>query len=151
MNLPERQTTRDGLEMTVGTNHLGHFAFNAQVWPAVYRSAAPRVISVSADAARWPIGKLDDLMTEKNYRAMGASAKSKRANIVYTLELARRTADSHIKALVIHPGSAMTGLHQHSTGALSRIVTSISARLIMGSAGGAAWPSLYAATSPLVR
>lgn len=45
----------------------------------------------------------------------------------------------------------MTGLHQHSTGALSRIVTSISARLIMGSAGGAAWPSLYAATSPLVR
>jgi hypothetical protein len=45
----------------------------------------------------------------------------------------------------------MTGLHQRSTGALSRIVTSISARLIMGSAGGAAWPSLYAATSPLVR
>lgn len=151
MNLPERQTTRDGFEMTVGTNHLGHFAFNAQVWPAVHRSAAPRVITVSADAARWPMGKLDDLMSEKNYRAMGAYAKSKRANIVYTLELARRTAGSHIEALVIHPGSAMTGLQQHGTGALSRIVTSISARLIMGSADGAAWPSLYAATSPQVR
>ncbi|CAM5730964.1 hypothetical protein STENM223S_02789 [Streptomyces tendae] len=26
MNLPERRTTHDGLEMTVGINHLGHFA-----------------------------------------------------------------------------------------------------------------------------
>lgn len=151
MNLPERRTTLDGFEMTVGTNHLGHFAFNAQIWPAVSRSAAPRVVTVSAIAARWPIGKLDDLMSENRYRAMGAYAKSKRANIVYTLELARRTANSPIEALVIHPGSAMTGLQQHGTGILNRIVTPIATRLLMGSADGAAWPSLYAATSPQAR
>ncbi|MFE9707581.1 oxidoreductase [Streptomyces sp. NPDC005930] len=151
MNLPERRTTRDGLEMTVGINHLGHFAFNAQVWPAVRRSSAPRVVTVSAVAARWPMGRLDDLMSEKSYRAMGAYAKSKRANIVYTLELARRTAGSPVEALVVHPGSAMTGLQQHGDSALSRAVTSVAARLLMGSAEGAAWPSLYAATSPDVR
>ncbi|MFJ8703062.1 oxidoreductase [Streptomyces ardesiacus] len=151
MNLPERRTTSDGLEMTVGTNHLGHFAFDAQVWPAVRRSPAPRVVTVSAIAARWSMGRLDDLMSEKSYRAMGAYAKSKRANIVYTLELARRTASSPVEALVVHPGSAMTGLQQHGTGALSRMVTPIAARLLMGSAEGAAWPSLYAATSPHVR
>lgn len=151
MNLPERQTTRDGFEMTVGTNHLGHFAFNAQIWPAVRRSTAPRVVTVSAAAARWPMGRLDDLMSGRRYRPMGAYAKSKRANIVYTLELARRTADSAIEALVIHPGSAMTGIQQHGTGTLSRMVTPIAARLLMGSAKGAAWPSLYAATSPQAR
>ncbi|MFG3250923.1 oxidoreductase [Streptomyces sp. NPDC048187] len=151
MNLPERRTTRDGLEMTVGTNHLGHFAFDAQVWPAVRRASAPRVVTVSAIAARWPMGRLDDLMSEKSYRAMGAYAKSKRANIVYTLELARRTARSPVKALVVHPGSAMTGLQQHGASALNRMVTSLAARLLMGSAEGAAWPSLYAATSPGVR
>ncbi|WP_329127153.1 oxidoreductase [Streptomyces sp. NBC_01465] len=151
MNLPERQTTRDGFEMTVGTNHLGHFAFDAQIWPAVRRSAAPRVITVSAIAARWPIGRLGDLMSEQRYRAMGAYAKSKRANVVYTLELARRTANSPLKALVVHPGSAMTGLQQHGTGALGRILTPLAARLLMGSADGAAWPSLYAATSPQAR
>ncbi|MFG3157326.1 oxidoreductase [Streptomyces sp. NPDC048219] len=151
MNLPKRRTTHDGLEMTVGTNHLGHFAFDAQVWPAVRRSSAPRVITVSAIAARWPMGRLDDLMSEKSYRAMGAYAKSKRANIVYTLELARRTARSPVKALVVHPGAAMTGLQQHGNSALSRVVTSIAARLLMGSAEGAAWPSLYAATSPTVQ
>ncbi|GAA0978515.1 oxidoreductase [Nocardiopsis tropica] len=150
MNLPERRLTRDGFEMTVGTNHLGHFAFDAQVWPAVRRSSAPRVVTVSAIAARWPTGRLDDLMSEKGYRAMGAYAKSKRANIVYTLELARRTAASPVEALVVHPGSAMTGLQQHGNDALSRMVTPIAARLLMGSAEGAAWPSLYAATSPYV-
>ncbi|WP_433696821.1 oxidoreductase [Nocardiopsis sp. CA-288880] len=150
MNLPERQLTRDGFEMTVGTNHLGHFAFDAQVWPAVRRSSAPRVVTVSAIAARWQAGRLDDLMSEKGYRAMGAYAKSKRANVVYTLELARRTAGSPVEALVVHPGSAMTGLQQHGNDALSRMVTPIAARLLMGSAEGAAWPSLYAATSTRV-
>ncbi|MFJ8806340.1 oxidoreductase [Streptomyces sp. NPDC102490] len=150
MNLPERRTTRDGLEMTVGTNHLGHFAFDAQVWPAVRRSSAPRVVTVSAIAARWPMGRLDDLLSEKSYRAMGAYAKSKRANIVYTLELARRTANSPLQVLVVHPGSAMTNLQQHGNGALSRVITPLAARLLMGSAEGAAWPSLYAATSPQV-
>lgn len=42
----------------------------------------------------------------------------------------------------------MTGLQQHGNGPLSRVVTPIAARLLMDSAGGAAWPSLYAATSP---
>lgn len=151
MNLPKRQSTRDGFEMTVGTNHLGHFAFNALLWPAMHRSAAPRVITVSAIAARWPMGKLDDLMSEKNYRGMAAYAKSKHANIVYTLELARRTANSALQALAIHPGAAMTNLQQHGSGLLTRIITPISARLLMGSAEGAAWPSLYAATSPHVQ
>ncbi|WP_063060744.1 oxidoreductase [Nocardia sienata] len=148
MNLPTRRTTRDGLEMTVGTNHLGHFAFDAQVWPAVRRSPAARVVTVSAIAARWPIGKIDDLMSEKSYRGMAAYAKSKRANIVYTLELARRTAGTPVEALVIHPGSAMTGLQRYGTGPLTRLLTPLAARLFMGSAAGAAWPSLYAATSP---
>ncbi|UCM86629.1 oxidoreductase [Streptomyces marincola] len=151
MNLPERRTTRDGFEMTVGTNHLGHFAFDAQVWPAVRRSSAPRVVTVSAAAARWRMGGLDDLMSEKGYRGMSAYARSKRANVVYTIELARRTANSPLKALVVHPGAAMTGLQRHGSGALSRVVTTVAARLLMGSAEGAAWPSLYAATSPQAR
>ncbi|MFD9025743.1 SDR family NAD(P)-dependent oxidoreductase [Streptomyces parvulus] len=151
MNLPERRTTRDGLEVTVGTNHLGHFAFKAQVWPAVRRSAAPRVVTVSAVAARWPTGRPDDLMSEKSYRSMDAHAKSKRADIVYTLELARRTGSSPVKAHVVHPGAAMTGLQQHGNGGLSRVITSIAARMLMGSAEGAAWPSFYTATSTHAR
>lgn len=150
MNLPQRRTTQDGFEMTFGTNHLGHFAFDAQVWPAVRRSAAARVVTVSAIAARWPSGKLEDLMSERRYRPMGAYAKSKRANVVYTLELARRAAGIPVEAIVIHPGAAMTGLQQHGTG-LMRLLSPVVARLAMGSPAGAAWPSIYAATSPDAR
>ncbi|MGW5453663.1 oxidoreductase [Nocardia sp. NPDC003979] len=148
MNLPTRLTTRDGFEMTMGTNHLGHFALDALLWPAVRRSTAARVVTVSAIAARWPLGKLEDLMSDNNYSGMVAYAKSKRANIVYTLELARRTAHAPIEAIVVHPGSAMTSLQRHGTGALTRLLTPLAARMLMGSPAGAAWPSLYAATSP---
>lgn len=151
MNLPHRQTTTDGFELTFGTNHLGHFAFDAEAWPAVRRSDGARVVTVSAIAARWRNGRFDDLMSERRYRSMGAYAKSKRANVVYTLELARRLAGQPIEAVVVHPGSAMTNLQRHSKGALTHLGMRVVERLAMGSTAGAAWPTLYAATSSDVQ
>lgn len=151
MNLAERQTTADGFEMTFGTNHLGHFAFTAEVMPALRSASAARVVTVSAIAARWGSGELTDLMSEQKYRPMGAYAKSKRANIVFTSELARRLAGTPMTAVAVHPGAAMTNLQQHSQGAASRLIMPLIARLAMGSPEGAAWPSLYAATNPAVK
>ncbi|MCK9795250.1 oxidoreductase [Isoptericola sp. 4D.3] len=149
MNLPERTTTADGFETTFGTNHLGHFALDAQVWPAVLRSRSPRVVTVSAIASRWPSGKLRDLQSEVRYRPMGAYAKSKRANVVYALELDRRAgaAGRDVTSVVVHPGAAMTGLQRYSGNRFAGVVTSLAERLLMGSPEGASWPSLYAATS----
>ena len=148
MNLPARTTTTDGFETTFGTNHLGHFALDAQLWPAVLRSRSARVVTVSAIASRWPSGKRRDLQSEGRYRPMGAYAKSKRANVVYALELDRRAraAGRDVTSIVVHPGAAMTGLQRHGGSPVASVVTSLAARLLMGSAEGAAWPSLYAAT-----
>ncbi|MFJ6982136.1 MULTISPECIES: oxidoreductase [unclassified Streptomyces] len=151
MNVPERRTTADGFELTFGTNHLGHYALTAALMPALLRSPAARVVTVSAIAAKWRIGRLTDLMSEERYSAMGAYAKSKRANVVFTQELARRLAGTNVEAVVVHPGSALTNLQRHSDGALSRLVVALTSRTVMGSPEGAAWPSLYAATSPDVR
>jgi NAD(P)-dependent dehydrogenase (short-subunit alcohol dehydrogenase family) len=148
MNVPERRTTADGFELTFGTNHLGHFALTAGLMPALRRSPAARVVTVSAIAATWRSGRLDDLMSERRYGAMSAYAKSKRANVVFTRELARRLAGTRVEAVVVHPGSAMTNLQRHSRGVLSRLVVAFASRALMGSPEGAAWPSLYAATSP---
>ncbi|MET7400872.1 oxidoreductase [Dactylosporangium sp. NPDC005572] len=148
MNVPERRKTADGFELTFGTNHLGHFALTAGLLPSLRRSRAARIITVSAIAATWRSGRLEDLMSESSYGAMKAYAKSKRANVVFTQELARRLAGSNIKAFVVHPGSAMTNLQRHSTNLLSRAVIALARNIAMGSPEGAAWPSLYAATSP---
>jgi NAD(P)-dependent dehydrogenase (short-subunit alcohol dehydrogenase family) len=150
MNVPDRRTTRDGFELTFGTNHLGHFALTAQVLPALRRADAARIVTVSAIAAKWPSGRLTDLMSERRYRPMSAYAKSKRANVVFTEELARRLAGSTVDAVVVHPGAARTNLQRHSGGVL-RLVGGVMEKLLMGSPDGAAWPTLYAATSPDVH
>jgi NAD(P)-dependent dehydrogenase (short-subunit alcohol dehydrogenase family) len=90
---------------------------------------------------------LQDPLSEQRYSPMSAYAKSKRANVVFTLELARRLSDTNISALAVHPGSAMTNLQRHSQGLLSRMVIAVTRNVVMGSSEGAAWPSLFAATS----
>ncbi len=151
MNIPERRTTADGFELTFGTNHLGHFAFTALALPALLRAPTARIVTVSAIAARWPIAALTDLNSERRYRPMTAYAKSKRANVVFTLQLARRLAGTNVTAVVVHPGSAMTNLQRHTQGALARRFAGLMEKVLMGSPEGAAWPSLYAATSPDVH
>ncbi|MDR0416952.1 MAG: SDR family NAD(P)-dependent oxidoreductase [Propionibacteriaceae bacterium] len=150
MGFPTRQTTADGLEAIFGVNHLGHFAFDAQVWPAVRRSTQARVITVSAVAAGWKMALLDDLMSERRYRSAAAYAKSKRANLVYTVELARRLSGQPIMAVAAHPGGAPTNLQRHTRG-LERFFTSLAKPLVIGSLEGATWPLLYAIASPDVR
>lgn len=151
MNVPERRTTKDGFELTFGTNHLGHFALTALLMSAVRRSSAARIVTVSAIAATWPNARLTDLMSERRYRPMTAYAKSKRANVVFTEELTRRLAPEGIKAIVVHPGSAMTNLQRYTAGPLGSLVSTVAERLLMGSPEGAAWPTLYAATADGVR
>lgn len=148
MNVPERRTTADGFELTFGTNHLGHFALTAGLLPALRRSPAARIVTVSAIAATWRVGRLNDLMSEQRYGAMRAYAKSKRANVVFTRELARRLTGTNIMAVAVHPGSAMTNLQRHSQNLLSRAVIALTRNTAMGSPEGAAWPSLFAATDP---
>jgi NAD(P)-dependent dehydrogenase (short-subunit alcohol dehydrogenase family) len=148
MDVPDRRTTSDGFELTFGTNHLGHFALTAGLMPALLRVEGARIVTVSAIAARWRSGRLVDVMSERHYAPMGAYARSKRANVVFTLELARRLAGTGASALVVHPGAALTNLQRHGERLLSRAVTAVASRTLMGSPEGAAWPSLFAATSP---
>jgi NAD(P)-dependent dehydrogenase (short-subunit alcohol dehydrogenase family) len=153
MNVPKRETTTDGFERTFGTNHLGHFALTAQLMPALRRAPAARVITVGALAAGWRGGELTDLNSEESYKPSAAYARSKRANTVFSVELARRLAGagSPVKAISVHPGTALTGLQRNFTGPAARVLTVVADKLIMGSLEGAAWPSLYAATSPAVE
>lgn len=147
MNIPERRTTADGFELTFGTNHLGHFALTAGLLPALLRSPGARIVTVSAIAGTWRSGHLENLMSEQRYAATSAYAKSRRANIVFTQELARRLHDTTVETVVVHPGAAMTNLQRHTAGPLFRLVSGFMERYMMGAPDGAAWPSLYAATA----
>src|ERR1700756_303221 len=110
--LTPRQTTRDGFELQLGTNHLGHFAFTGLLLEQMLPVPGSRVVTVSSLAHR--IGariNFDDLQGERSYSRVGAYSQSKLANLMFTYELARRlsAAATTTIAVAAPPGLAATG------------------------------------------
>lgn len=104
----KRDTTVDGFEMQFGTNHLGHFALTAHLLPMLRAAKSPRVVTISAMAARNAQIGFNDLQLEKNYKPMQAYGQSKLANLLFARELDRRSrhADWGVLSNAAHPGMA---------------------------------------------
>lgn len=75
--------------MQFGTNYLGPFALTMLLLPILQRAAAPRVTTVSSDAANMGLKKInfDDLHWEKSYAPWKAYCQSKLADLMLMLEL----------------------------------------------------------------
>jgi len=109
--LSERHETVDGFEATFETNHLGPFLLTNLLLERLRESAPSRVVNVASTAhntARKGI-PFDDLQSTKRYRGMRVYGVSKLANILFTLELARRLAGTGVTANSLHPGTVRTG------------------------------------------
>ena len=109
--LSERTETVDGFEATFGTNHLGPFLLTNLLLERIRASAPARIVNVAStahNAARKGM-PFDDLQSEKKYATMRVYGQSKLANILFTLELARRLEGSGVTANSLHPGTVRTG------------------------------------------
>ena len=109
--LSERAETVDGYEATFGTNHLGPFLLTNLLLERIRASAPARIVNVAStahNAARKGM-PFDDLQSEKKYGTMRVYGQSKLANILFTLELARRLEGSGVTANSLHPGTVRTG------------------------------------------
>ncbi len=109
--LSERVETVDGYEATFATNHLGPFLLTNLLLERIRASAPSRVVTVASTAhASARKGMLfDDLQSEHHFRGMRVYGQSKLANILFTLELARRLEGSGVTANSLHPGTVRTG------------------------------------------
>jgi NAD(P)-dependent dehydrogenase (short-subunit alcohol dehydrogenase family) len=147
MAVPERRT-KDGFELQIGTNHLGHFALTNLLLPHI----ADRVVTVSSTAHWFGRIGLDDLNWERRrYSRWRAYGQSKLANLLFTLELQRRLAEagSHVRAHAAHPGYANTNLQGHTSSALQHGFMAVTNRFLAQSAEMGALPTLFAATQDL--
>ncbi|MFI6377299.1 oxidoreductase [Streptomyces sp. NPDC050546] len=148
MMLP-RQHTKDGFEMQFGTNHLGHFALTNLLLPHI----TDRVVTVSSGAHRWGGARIgfDDLDLTANYTPRRAYAQSKLANLLFTLELQRRLAESGstVRALAAHPGYSATNLQSHAANPAARALMRLGNRFFAQDDRVGALPTLYAATQDL--
>ena len=117
-----RLETDDGLELTMATNYVGHFALVAGAWPILARTAESRVVGLSSLATE--IVRLDagDLMSDRRYGFFRAYAFSKHAMHGFVLELDRRSrsASAGVSGVLSHPGYAIDGLTPERAGIASR-------------------------------
>jgi retinol dehydrogenase-14 len=102
----ERQATAQGLEYTMGVCHLAHFYLTRLLLDRLQATAPARVINVTSVGhhAAFKGMRFDDLQSEKSYDGMEVYCRAKLANVLFTRELARRTAGTGLTANTAHPG-----------------------------------------------
>jgi NAD(P)-dependent dehydrogenase (short-subunit alcohol dehydrogenase family) len=146
MAVPERRT-KDGFELQLGTNHLGHFALTNLLLAHV----TDRVVIVSSATHRGAKIDFDDLNSERGYSRFQAYGQSKLANLLFLLELQRRldAAGSPVSAHAAHPGWASTNLQSHTGNRIANGLMGVGNRLLAQSDEMGALPTLYAATQDL--
>ncbi len=149
MGIRHRETTKDGFELTFGTNHLGHYALTGRLLPLLLAAPAPRVVTVSAAIARSPMAELSDPQSARRYHPMAAYAKSKLANVLFALELQHRAdaAGVPLTSVAVHPGTSLTGLQRHAPRPVRALARVALDRLVGQPVEQAALSSLYAATA----
>lgn len=105
-----RTLTADGFESTLAVNHFAPFLLTHLLLQPLRASPQARVINVSSIAHNR--GALDphDPTMARGFSPYGAYAASKLANVLFTLELARRLAGSTITVNALHPGVVSTKL-----------------------------------------
>ena len=155
MAFPTRRTTTDGFETQFGTNHLGHFALTAQLLPLLRAAPHPRVVTVSSHVHHRGKIRFDDLQAAGRYTPNRAYGQSKLANLLFTLELQRRSDAKgwNIMANAAHPGGAATELIPNGPGT-SGLLGWLMARfggLVLQPPADGALPQLFAATAPDAR
>jgi NAD(P)-dependent dehydrogenase (short-subunit alcohol dehydrogenase family) len=149
--LSERVETVD--EATFAINHLGPVLLTNLLLERMTASAPSRVVNVASTAhttARKGI-PFDDLQSAKHYRGMRVYGQSKLANILFTLELARRFQGTGLTANSLHPGTVRTGYGRggDARGLLGFGIT-IASPFFLSAAKGAR-TSVYLASSPEVE
>jgi NAD(P)-dependent dehydrogenase (short-subunit alcohol dehydrogenase family) len=144
VSTPTRQLTRDGFELQMGTNHLGHFALTNLLLPHV----RGRVVTLASQAERTARLDLDDLGSERGkYSGSRTYNSTKLANLLFTAELQRRltAAGSPVLAMAAHPGFVASSMTADPSSAIGRLAVR---RLAQDPVDGAL-PVLYAATADL--
>ena len=145
----QRQLSVDGIEMTFALNHLASFLLTNLLLDTIKASAPARIINVSSDAHTSGKIEFDNLQGERGYspRAYG---NSKLANILFTVELARRLEGTGVTVNALHPGFVATGFAKNNGRVIAALI-SIVAPLVARSPAKGAETSIYLASSPGVE
>jgi dehydrogenase/reductase SDR family protein 13 len=101
-----RGQTKDGFELTFGTNHLGHYLWTEKLLPLSSRGHY-RAKGIDWDALTKPTASVS---------ALPEYFVSKLANVLHAKELARRLAGTKVTTYSLHPGGVASDIWQRRLG-----------------------------------
>ncbi|MFB6164109.1 MAG: SDR family oxidoreductase [Haloarculaceae archaeon] len=100
----ERHETAAGIEETLAVNHLAPYLLTRELIDRLRESGPARVVTTASGVHERATLDFDDLQFERGYDALSAYARSKLANVAFTLELAERLSGTDVTANCLHPG-----------------------------------------------
>jgi retinol dehydrogenase-12 len=140
-----RGLTKQGFELMFGVNHLGHFVLTNALLGCLTASAPARVVTVSSDS-HYAAHEIDFealRQPERGITGMHGYGVSKLCNVLFTQELARRTAGSGVTTYAVHPGVVASDIWRRVPWPIRPLMMR---RMLTVDQGAAT--SLYCATSP---
>jgi len=102
--------TKDGFELTFGTNHLGPYLFTRMLLDRVKQAGHGRIVNV-ASASHYQAKGIDWDALRKPTRSVTGMREyevSKLSNVLFTKELARRLEGTDVTTYALHPGVVAT-------------------------------------------
>lgn len=109
------ELTAEGFETQWAVNHLAPFLLTACLLPLLKAAPAARVVTISSQSHRQGKIHWQDVQLRRGYNGLKAYEQSKLANVLFTLELNRRLADTHVRAYAADPGLVDTAIAQKGT------------------------------------
>jgi len=109
--MKQRERSVDGFEMTLAVNHLAPFLLTHLVLESTVGAHLRRVVNVSSMAHNRGRIDFEDLqLLRESFNSYASYATSKLANVLFTVELARRVGHRRITVNALHPGVTSTKL-----------------------------------------
>jgi NAD(P)-dependent dehydrogenase (short-subunit alcohol dehydrogenase family) len=113
--MPPFSTTKDGFELQMGVNFLGHFLLTGLLLNTLNKADHARIVTLSSIAHKSGEIQFDDLHWKKKYSKTKAYGQSKLACLMFAFTLDRKLKkDNHSTISVAsHPGVSNTDLARH--------------------------------------
>jgi NAD(P)-dependent dehydrogenase (short-subunit alcohol dehydrogenase family) len=112
-----KEITKDGFEMGLAANHLGHFLLTHHLMPLLLTSPKSKVINVSSEAHRAARVDFDDLnYSKKKFSSFISYSNVKLFNILFTKSLAEKFGEKGLNAYALHPGVVKTNFGKETSG-----------------------------------
>lgn len=140
-----RGLTKQGFELTFGTNHLGPFLFTTMLLPRLRESAPARIVNVASRGHYRAPGIDWDAQRRTTASTTGFPeyCVSKLCNVLFTKELARGRAGAGVRSYALHPGAVASDVWREVPWGLRHIM-----KLFLLTNEEGARTQLWCATSP---